>query len=213
MTESIIKKIMRCEALTKSGNANEAANALRQMNALMKKHQISITDVLAADVTEKVTEGTTKAYPADWVLNLHAVVAKAFECESIVGSYGGHYRCNFKIIGVKPAPEIAAYTFEVLLRQLKTARRKFIAEKLNSRLGAKNKKIMADAFCMGWTMQVSTKCADLHPKAETKEKIKAYMDKKHKDIKEREKTGIIKPALRTSCSRQGCSTTPRLPGG
>jgi hypothetical protein len=186
MSDSVIKKIMHCEALSKSGNANEAANALRQMHALMKKHQISITDVLAADVTEQTVEGTTKADPDDWVLYLHSVVAKAFECEGLYASYRGHYKCDLKFIGVAPAPEIAAYTFEVLLRQLKSARRKFIAEKLSKRLGAKNKKTMADAFCLGWTAQVSTKCADINPNAETKAKIKAYMNKKHEDIKEKQ---------------------------
>ncbi|CAM2994875.1 DUF2786 domain-containing protein [Acinetobacter celticus] len=41
MSDSILRKIKHCEALSKSPNGNEAAVAYKQMQALIKKHHIA----------------------------------------------------------------------------------------------------------------------------------------------------------------------------
>jgi len=50
--KKIIDKICKCLRLSESGNPNEAALALRQATSMMKKHGISDTQVLSAEVTE-----------------------------------------------------------------------------------------------------------------------------------------------------------------
>ena len=40
MSDSILRKIERCEALSKSSNINEAATAYKQMQSLIKKHNV-----------------------------------------------------------------------------------------------------------------------------------------------------------------------------
>lgn len=186
MKDDILRKIQRCMALAESDNPDEAANAVRQAKALMNKYNLDHADVLMADVEEQSIKGTTKARPAEWVLRLHNMVARAFECEAFYTYFNGYHRCDLRFVGVAPAPTIAAYTFDVLLRQLRHARQTFIREKLvaTTRSNKNKKSKIADAFCVGWVRQVATKCAALNPDPKTKAKIDAYFSKEIREIKE-----------------------------
>lgn len=78
--------------------------------------------------------------------------ARAFDCrrwkqDRDTGSF-------FIFCGLNGKQELATYAYEVLLRQIKSARRSYIKETLNRVRLAKNKTARADAFCTGWVNAV-----------------------------------------------------------
>lgn len=147
--DGILDKIKKCMALSKSANEHEAAAALRQAQALMKKHRISEDTVLASHASEAhATSGTTVKTTA-WENGLANKVASIFGCTPVFLVEIKHHKWAF--IGTGSNPEIAAYCFAVLLRQLKKARSAYIQAKLK-RCKPATKTRRGDLYCRGWVV-------------------------------------------------------------
>lgn len=58
--QTIIDKISKCLALSKSANEHEAAIALRQAQALMQKYKISEKQILISDIKERIIQTKTQ---------------------------------------------------------------------------------------------------------------------------------------------------------
>lgn len=58
--QTIIDKISKCLALSKSANEHEAAIALRQAQALMQKYKISEKQILISDIKERIIQTKLK---------------------------------------------------------------------------------------------------------------------------------------------------------
>lgn len=174
MTDSVLRRIKRCMDLSSSSNENEAALALKQMQALMKKHGITSQQVLASDVTEHATKTSVLKHPPKWTTDLHITVGQAMDCESIIRR-GWSEKAELVYLGVGTSTEVAGYAFEVLYRKLKQARQKFIKEYLR-RYKSSNKAKMADAYCEGWVINIYSKVKNLNPNIDVAEKIKAYKE-------------------------------------
>ena len=173
-----IRKILRCLALSKSSNENEAAIALRQAQALMQKHGIEELDVLAAEASEQETRAGAKSTPANWEERLAHLVARAFGCRLIFQTGGWtHTKGAWLYIGCGSAPEIAGYAFEVLYRQAKDARGEYIKKTLK-RCKTANKTSRADLFCEGWVAGVSGKVTSFATTGGQRSAIDAYVSKR-----------------------------------
>ncbi|MBB5987429.1 DUF2786 domain-containing protein [Sphingobium lignivorans] len=81
-------------------------------------------------------------------------------------------------VGRAPAPEIAAYAFAVLFRQLKAARADYIARHLK-RCKPGRKRQRADIFCEGWASSVYRKIADLLPERPEDGLVSQYLAERH----------------------------------
>ncbi|OQS36656.1 hypothetical protein B0T40_09680 [Chromobacterium haemolyticum] len=176
---SILAKIKKCLALSKSSNEHEAANALRQAQALMRKHDITDSDILIAEVREAHTPAGAKKNPIRREASLAHLTAKAFNCDHLLSTYSSGGR--WKFIGPGSAPEVAAYAFSVLARQLRKARAEFITTKCK-RLIRASKTRRADLFCEGWVAAVRQLVADLANSTQAKTAISAYMAKHYPDL-------------------------------
>jgi hypothetical protein len=118
--DRVMRKIQKCLALSASSNQHEAAAALRQAKALMDMHQVTMEDIELSRIdVEEVGQGRSR--PPQWKANLYSVVARAFGCSQFLR--GG--RPVF--VGATPGPAVAKYALEVLLRQLQTNKRDFMA--------------------------------------------------------------------------------------
>lgn len=181
--EEAILKIKKCLALTKSGNENEAAIALRQAQALMREYQID-PDLL--DIVEASSESNVKKTPQSWEAMLVSTIAKSLQCRLIFSSGNSYFgtKANWSFIGVDPAPEIASYAFDVLYRQVNKARKTFIETTLKRVTVKKNKVRRADLFCEGWVESVQHLIGglDIEFPENTKDRIKKYMDQAHKNL-------------------------------
>lgn len=151
--EKVLDKIKKCLALGESANEHEAAQAIRQAQILMKKYGISEMDVELSAVTEKGV-ACASSLPT-WHQVLIAQCAKAFGVECYQKTQWGLAEARFFGIGIKP--ELAAYTYEVLLRQLKKERREYIKNELKAVRLTRNKTARADQFCTGWVYAIVKK--------------------------------------------------------
>ncbi|MDA3978460.1 DUF2786 domain-containing protein [Gallibacterium sp. AGMB14963] len=157
MSDKILKKIKKLLALSKSTNPHEAAKALEMAQKLMAEHQIDYVDVEVSSIHNKKKFAMNTAL---YVLMLAGLLRKAFGVEAYVSncydnsSKWGEKQCHVVFYGVEEKPIIASYCFDVLYRQLQSARKAFYA-KQNKRLKRSTLIARADAFCEGWVLGVS----------------------------------------------------------
>lgn len=176
MDKRILDKIKKLMALAGSNNPHEAANALRKAQLLMQQYQLSEADVELSDIAEHsaALANTSKTQP-QWSLSLMAMIQQAFGVTAYFSTYRER-RCFF--VGYQDRAEIAAYCYAVLARQLKSARRDFLAS-LNKRLKATTKTARADLFCEGWVSGVYQQVRDLVPSEKEQALVAQYMSQKH----------------------------------
>ncbi|RKG41433.1 MULTISPECIES: DUF2786 domain-containing protein [Acinetobacter] len=184
--KTVIEKIKKCLALSKSANQHEAAAALRQAMAFMEKYNIDADDPELLGIAEASILGSGSQKPTVFEAVLANSIAKMMGCKVILsGDIKLTTNLSFKkvaawkFIGFDPAPEIASYAFDVLFRQLKKARSVFISENLKRVQIKANKVKRADLFCEGWVLEATKLVSDLNPNKEKMEQIQAYVQQKH----------------------------------
>lgn len=168
--QKVLEKIKKCLALGESANEHEAAQAIRQAQILMKKYGISEMDVELSAVTEKGV-ACASSLPT-WHQVLIAQCAKAFGVECYQHTLWGLSEARFFGIGIKP--ELAAYAYEVLLRQLKKERREYIKNELKAVRLSRNKTARADQFCTGWVYAIVKKVQEFAAEPAEKEVLAHY---------------------------------------
>lgn len=185
--KTVIEKIKKCLALSKSANQYEAEAALRQAMAFMEKYKIDADDPELLGIAEASILGSGSQKPTVFEAVLANSIAKMMGCKVILsGDIKVTKDLSFKkvvawkFIGFDPAPEIASYAFDVLFRQLKKARSVFISEKLKRVQIKANKVKRADLFCEGWVLEATKLVSDLNPDKEKMDQIHAYVQQKHK---------------------------------
>ena len=174
--QKVLEKIKKCLALGESANEHEAAQAIRQAQILMKKYGISEIDVELSAVTEKGVP--VAATLPTWHQILISQCAKAFGVECYQHTQWGLAEARFFGLGIKP--ELAAYAYEVLLRQLKKERREYIKNELKAVRLSRNKTARADQFCTGWVYAIVQKVKEFATEPEEKEVLNHY----HKQLGE-----------------------------
>jgi hypothetical protein len=184
--KTVIEKIKKLLALSKSANQYEAAAALRQAMAFMEKHQIDADDPDLLGITEASILGSGSQKPTVFEVVLANSIARLMDCKAILQSQiKVNSQMNFKremtwtFIGFDPAPEIASYAFDVLFRQLKKARSTFMAENLKRVKIKTNKVKRADLFCEGWVIEATKQVSNLNPNKEKLDQVTAYIKQKH----------------------------------
>jgi len=188
----VLSKIKKCLALSGSPNPHEAAAAMRQANALMRKHGVEAHQVAMAEIGESTADIRTMSRdkPAHWEVALAATVGKAFGCQMLISrnmvpKEYRHYlnEGRFIFIGQKAQAEVAAYTVEVLSRKCKTARQKWIAENLGGigivRGGRAKATRMGDVFAEGWVHSIGKLVADFANPPEIEQAIERHVAEKN----------------------------------
>lgn len=148
--EQLLRKIRACLRLAGSASAHEAAAALRQAQKLMDAYGISRHEV--GDVSEaEVRSGRSGQKLAKSVAALALMVAKAFRCRTVFGVVArGNGAVTVTFFGEDASPQIAAYSFDVLRRQMDAERRKHLQR---VRVPA-NRAARGEAFAQGWVNSV-----------------------------------------------------------
>jgi hypothetical protein len=178
--ETIISKIRKCLALSKSANEHEAAAALKQAQALMAKYGVDDAALLAAEASEVDAKSGAKKSPTGWETMLAHTVSDAFACKILFVS---NWKMGaWRFIGCGPAAEIARYAFEVLLRQIKKERAAFVLSGCK-RLKTINKTRRADLFCDAWVSAVGRQVAQFAGSDKDQMAIAAYMEKNYSTLK------------------------------
>ena len=178
--ERILEKVKKCLARAKSDNPNEAEIALRMARNLMDRHQIDLQDISASQAHEELINAKTKKEPPVWKTRLAHVCAEAFGCQIII-SWSWPDWC-FKVIGIDSAPSLSVYAYDVLLRQLQSARKAFIETQTRCKLATKRRR--GDEFANAWIDEVYRMVIDFSGSDDASaEIIEAYKAKKYPNLK------------------------------
>lgn len=150
--ERALKRIRKCLALSNSDNPNEAAAAMRQARALMQRFNLTDQSVAASAVDEVSVAATTSRRPPMWEMWLVNLVGTEFQC-STLRQWDNQRRISWVFLGTGDRATIAAYVFEVLLRQLLQSRERSLVALRAAGYGEMRR--ASRLFCEGWVMAVS----------------------------------------------------------
>nr|DAR80709.1 MAG TPA: Protein of unknown function (DUF2786) [Caudoviricetes sp.] len=167
--KTALEKIKKCLALSQSANEHEAAQALKQVQALMRKYELSEHDVELSKVTEAGSERKVARSLSNWQWGVGHLVADVFGC---------YFYKEGKVIrfyGLGNRAELAAYAFDVVYRQISTARRKFLREKVTN-LFKSVRSYLADRYCEGWLCGAKDIVQDFAMPEKETALMKTYMD-------------------------------------
>lgn len=176
-TQAILEKIKKLLALSKSPNEHEAALALQKAQVLMERYSITEEAIQTIDIGEADTPATVKRSPARWEMGLVRTIRRAFGCDSFLDCDTNS--ATWVFIGSGPAPEIAAYVFQTLCRQVVKARKDYLATL--KRCKPKTKTERGNIFCEAWVSSVDRRIVNFAGHDRT-EAIVAYKATKHPDL-------------------------------
>ncbi|EBN8057060.1 DUF2786 domain-containing protein [Salmonella enterica] len=172
--EKAIRRLKKLMALTSSSNANEASAALARAQKLANAHDITQDDIDILDINESICDywPVGASNPPRYMAYLLQVIKDAFGVDCIL-------LCNgVSFYGLYNRPELAAYTFEVLGRQLIKARKGFIKTQ-NKRIKTSTKTARGDKFAEGWIIAVLNKIEKLARTAHEVELAERWLEKKY----------------------------------
>ena len=178
--QKVLSKVAKLMALANSQGAapNEVETALRQARNLMKQYNLEYVEVTAHTVDEASVATQTRRAPQDWLHSLASTCAAAFDCSHLAFF---HPTCgwSFKFLGKGISPELAAYAYSTLHRQLVAARREHVAQQKRCKM--KTKRLRGQLFTEGWLHAISYKVAQFAGNMDevTQGEIKAYIEVHH----------------------------------
>lgn len=146
-----LDKVKKCLALSRSANEHEAAAALRQAQLLMRRFNLTHEGVLASDVRTHVVHSVTKYRTPKWDYALVSLIALNFGCVSL--NYNHPSGREWHFIGENEAPQVAAYAYEVLRRQMLQARDQHLSS-VHSAIVRGKKRTLGNLYCLGWVAAV-----------------------------------------------------------
>lgn len=176
MTEDkqrILEKIRKCMALGSSANEHEAAAAMRQARKLMDMHGLTNEHVELSELGEEAAR-SEHANPPLWAAALQTVIARAFQCSAYIR------RRQAIFVGRAESAKVAAYTYQVLMRQIKSSRKAFTVTRVPAYLSPAQKKKITQGYCEGWVSSVQQTVADFAAplREEDNAKHKRFMEQR-----------------------------------
>ena len=161
VSNKILEKIQKCLNLSKSSNPGEAANALRMAKAMMKKYGVSVAQVGLSEVKESRLKYHKNHVNRAWESAVIDLIEKVFAVRIIIGTYDNYYPAELSFYGINSQAEVAAYIYEIVMRQLMRDRREFV-KTLPRRMTRTHKIEQADIYCEAWVSAVAGQVKDLY---------------------------------------------------
>jgi hypothetical protein len=175
--EKILDKLKKLLSLSKSDNPHEAALALQRARKLMDTFGITADDIVLNDIGEEISDywptGTVK--PPRYMLGLLTIIQDAFGVKSLI-LQGLNNRVSF--YGLKERTALAAYTYNVLGRQLIRARRDYIGQQ-SKRIKTSTKSRRSDKFAEGWIIAVLGEIEKLAMTAHEEALCQRWLERKY----------------------------------
>lgn len=209
--EKYLQRIKKLLAMARNNSsAEEAALAMGRAQKLMKEHKLNESDVDFMDINEASTQ---KAHShaekmPEYMAILAEVVARVFG----VKFYTSHGCDNWNkpakrtihYYGPDERPQVAAYSFEVLGKQLAKARREYIAT-MRKNIKPATKIARADTFCSAWVTGAYAVVSDFVVTEAETTLIEAYRERKLSQLETQESRKPGKARGTDDAERQGYS--------
>ncbi|AHG20621.1 hypothetical protein Z042_14080 [Chania multitudinisentens RB-25] len=175
---TLIRKLL--DLSKNNSNANEAGQALSRAQKLMQKYGISELDAESSSVQEFRTQKapTDAVKVPQWMDRLVWLMNRAFGCRAYYswqqnGAGNSHRVVAFCGFGERPT--VAAYSFDVLSRQLKEATAAYLKTQ-SKRLKLATRRARADQFREGWVEGASRMVVDFGASRQEDEVMTHYLD-------------------------------------
>lgn len=177
--EKILEKLKKLLSLAKSDNPHEAALALQRAKKLMLAYDITQQDLALSDIDESISSywGVGSIKPPCYMLGLLDIIQMAFGVTSIIHS---GFKPSVGFYGNKGRVELASYTWEVLARQLISARKNYI-QRQNKRIKSATKTSRGDKFAEGWVLAVRNEVHLFAMSRDERELAKLWLEQKYPD--------------------------------
>ena len=154
--EKYIQRIKKLLAMARNNSsAEEAALALRRAQRLIETHKLTEADADLMDINEASTQKApshAEKMP-EYMAILAEMVARVFGVKFYTShgteQWGKPAKRTIHYYGPDERPQIAAYSFEVLGKQLVKARRDYLST-LRKNIKQATKVARADTFCSAW---------------------------------------------------------------
>jgi hypothetical protein len=154
--EKYLQRIKKLLAMARNNSsAEEAALAMSRAQKLMSEHKLNEHDVDVMNINEAATQKApshAEKMP-EYMAFLAEMVARVFGVKFYTSHGSDHWNKPAKrtihYYGPDERPQIAAYSFEVLGKQLAKARREYIAT-MRKNIKPATKIARADTFCSAW---------------------------------------------------------------
>jgi hypothetical protein len=209
--DNVMKRIKNCMAIAQNAGAseNEAATALRQAQALMKKYNISPEGITADEIgPDTIACPSAWSKVPQWEINLACLLAEAFGARVTMRTFPGMQKlAEFTFIGLKHQMPAIKYAYGVLRRQIVTARAAY--QKAHCVGFMRGEKMLAgESFCQGFVSRVSKQVDAYAMKPEHVEEINRQVDERTggREAKQPKKKPLDWDALRAG-SEAGSKAT------
>lgn len=216
--DRVMRKIKRCLALSTSANDNEAGIALRQAQALMAQYGVNREELAFADFDVAIAYTQAGKTPPRYVWLLATLVNRSFGTSTVYVPCweGSRFRGSYEFLGPRDAVMVAAYAYEVLLRQLTRDRRAFL-ETLNKRLKRATKVRRGDAFAEAWVHGAAKAVTPLAMTDDVRVLHRKFQEHRHGDqletMKERKPRPLKQYDLHASTAGYQAGSKARLSAG
>ena len=154
--EKYLNRIKKLLALARNNSSpEEAALAMRRASLLMDRHRLSEADATLMDISEASTQNAPShaARMPEYMALLAGMISRVFGVKYYSqrsrDSYGMPARRTIVYYGPAERPQVAAYAFEVLGKQMMKSRREYLST-LRKSIKPATKTARADAFCSAW---------------------------------------------------------------
>lgn len=154
--DSVIDKVQKLLALSKSSNANEAAAAAAAANRLIDQYRLSESDLQSSQDEESPIEDDGFVYETGrivpWKSSLVVTLAKHYGCAVFNSAdySNGRKASRYKLIGRKSDIEITKYMFSWLTTE---------CQRLSEKEARGKGKVFASSYCQGFVAGVKQQLA------------------------------------------------------
>lgn len=157
-----LKKLLAL-AMDSAAAPGEAENAMRMAQNLMRKHAITDGAIASSEIDEFTYASTKAVKPPPWEGRLLSELARAFGSRHYwnpgTGPRGYRIKGHWTVLAHKPQLEMISYAFDVLRRQLMSARSKHVAA-LPEYWSRPRKADEGDAFGLAFVDALAKKISD-----------------------------------------------------
>lgn len=175
-----LKKIAKCLELSNSSNINEAAQAIKMAQSLMKKYGLDQDDIDFISMGKTTSSTLLPSIISDPILKIIRGINTRFGVECVLTHYKGLKKAEF--IGDADRAIFAAFAFDIVYREMNEHIGQFRYSFQGSGTTQTEISRRLHSFTLGWLEGALAKLPNIAPEDNSDKKIKDYIDSQFKNI-------------------------------
>lgn len=176
----VLKKIAKCLELGNSANINEAAQAIKMAQNLMKKYGLDQDDIDFISMGKTTAKTLLPATVSDTILRIIRSINRRFGVECVLTNHKGLKKAEF--IGDADKAIFAGFAFDILYREMN----EHVGQFRNRFQGTGTSQLevtrRVNSFTYGWLEGAIAKLPNLVTEENMDNKIKNYIDSQFENI-------------------------------